>query len=424
LNEEKFRKELSNQLKSINERQEKLEIEFSKLIDKITITGEIPKSSIPAQKLLELFTESLNKTQQDIAAAPGTAKFSLGSFSPNVKATITFDEEDGLILNLPQPGDPTPPEVLSNIAFNVLPLPWEPSIAADEIMVPTLVGLPFDLAKSKIEESGLVLGEVIKESTEIPSKIVLKQDPAAGLILLKGGKINLTISENIFVEIPLVVGLHIDDAKKVLEDMGLGNELRSEIESDQPVGQVLNQEPLAAEKVRKETVVMLDISKGKPNQVHAPDLIGKNLEDAKHVITNSDLEVGEINELESEALSGIIIQQNPSAGAVMVKKSKVNLIVSKGLLVEVPSVFGLQYNNANEVLKSIDLIAKVRSEIGSNQPPGEVLNQDPTVGKRVEKQSTVGAVKKGAVKKGAVKKGAVKKGAVKKGAVKKGARNK
>lgn len=384
---EQFRDELSSQIRGIDKKQEKLDKAVSQLLGQTTLTGEIPASTVPAQRLLELFAESLNKVQQDIAAAPGTTKFALGSFRPNVKATLTFDKEGQLLLNLPQPGDPTPPDVLSNIAFEVLPLPWEPSVAADEVLVPNLVGSSLEPAKSKLAEVGLVLGEVAKEPTDVASDVVLEQEPAAGLVVLKASTINVTISEQAFVDVPLIVGLHVDDAKTVLENAGLGHKVRSEIEGDQPAGGVLQQEPAAGERVRRGTVIVIDISKGPLIQV--PHIVGKSLDEAKRLISKSDLVVGRITERESEAEPRTVVQQDPPGGLLVAKKTGIDSTVSKGLLVEVPGVVGLQDRGAKKVVESVGLIPEIRTEVGSKRPEGEVLRQEPSPGTRVSKHSKV-----------------------------------
>ena len=386
---EKINKELSTQLLSISQRQERLEVEFSKLSDKIIIREEIPKSSIPAKRLLSIFTEALQQLQKEVAEAPGMAKFSIGTFSPLIRATITYDDKGEIILNLPQPGDPTPPELLSDIKFDINPLPWDPSIAADEVLVPSLVGLSLEHAKAQIEKLGLKVGNVVTEKTELSSGIVLKQDPAAGRVVLTGNAINLVVSESILVEVPLVVGMAIADAKKVFEKLDLGYKIRSEIESDQPAGQILNQEPPAGEHVPVKTVVLLDISRGKTDQVQVPGLTGKSVEEATRILNKAQLKMGAVEYKESESRSGTVISQNPSAGSMVDKNTIVSLDVSHGLLVVVPSVFGLQYDVANAILKSLGLKASIKSEISSKKPPGEILSQEPAAGQRVEKQSTV-----------------------------------
>ncbi len=372
--------------------QKKVAEHMKQIAERITQRAEVPVSSIPAKKLLELFTQILQDTQKSIIEMPGAIKYSIGPFKPAVRATIQYDDKGELILNLPQPGDTTPPELLSDILFDINPIPWEPAVTPDEVFVPDLLGLSLKAAEEKLAEAGLEPGKITRVQTETSSDIVLKQNPAAGLVVLKGSKVDITISEQAIVKVPLVVGLQVRDAQSILAKLELGVKIGKEIESDQPSGQVLSQKPAAGEEVKRGTIVYLDISKAPAKLVEVPNVLNKPLKEAQGTIEKTGLKTGSIAQLEMDMKAGLIAGQDPLPGKMVVPKTEIHLTVSRGILVEVPSLFGLQFNLGKEVLKSIDLKARAGSQKESEQPPGEILDQQPAAGERVEKGTTVDLV--------------------------------
>ena len=64
------------------------------------------------------------------------------------------------------------------------------------IQVPNLVGIPLDKAQIALNGLGLLLGTVsYQPSEETEQGYVLRQDPAAGSSLAKGGSVNLVLAE-------------------------------------------------------------------------------------------------------------------------------------------------------------------------------------------------------------------------------------
>ena len=90
-------------------------------------------------------------------------------------------------------------------------------------------------------------------------------------------------------------------------------------------------------------------------------------------------------QVSDKAAAGMVIDQSPSQGTAA-RDSVIALTVSKGPdLVTVPRLTGLAQGQAETLLASLGLKAKIRSIPG----PGIVREQDPAPGSRVRRGSTV-----------------------------------
>ncbi|TXS41497.1 Stk1 family PASTA domain-containing Ser/Thr kinase [Streptomyces sp. uw30] len=128
------------------------------------------------------------------------------------------------------------------------------------------------------------------------------------------------------------------------------------------------------------------------SQVPVPSLVGETQASAKDLLTNSDLKLGQVTQKECEDQpKGNICEQNPEPKTEVDKGSAVDIVVSKGApKVTVPSVIGLDLDEAKDKLEGDDYQLKVKTEF--RESPDEentVLDQDPVKGEEVEKGSEV-----------------------------------
>ena len=100
-----------------------------------------------------------------------------------------------------------------------------------------------------------------------------------------------------------------------------------------------------------------------------------------------EAEVGE--QPSTEVDEGIVIEQNPKEGTSVARDSTVTITVSTGPReVEVPDLVGLTYDEAVDALNEVNLEPR-RVEVFSQRPPGQVVNQDPRAGERVDEGTAV-----------------------------------
>ncbi|HLU29424.1 MAG TPA: PASTA domain-containing protein [Glycomyces sp.] len=90
------------------------------------------------------------------------------------------------------------------------------------LTVPDLVGMDEDEAEEALEAEGLEVGEVSERySDTIPEDAVIEHTPGAGEGAAPETEVDLVVSEGPEpVEVPDVVGMHVDEARETLEELG------------------------------------------------------------------------------------------------------------------------------------------------------------------------------------------------------------
>ena len=130
-----------------------------------------------------------------------------------------------------------------------------------------------------------------------------------------------------------------------------------------------------------------------PANKTVPDVSGKTVAEARAIIEDQDLRVGDEKEEYSDSvLEGYVIRTNPNAGAQKKENSKVDLVVSKG-----PSTFDMPYYTGmsreyveNDLKTTYKLSSKLISieEVETNEvEPGIVIEQSPAAGQKYDLSS-------------------------------------
>lgn len=130
------------------------------------------------------------------------------------------------------------------------------------------------------------------------------------------------------------------------------------------------------------------------NSVSIPNVVGTQVEMAKKVLKENDLEVS-INEISSEDVPvGQVIAQSPEAGAQVKAHRTVHLTISKGgSIILVPDLTGLTIEEATAKLKSIDLrLGKIEEREDKNKPLDTIIAQSPLTPTKVEKGTSISVV--------------------------------
>lgn len=159
------------------------------------------------------------------------------------------------------------------------------------------------------------------------------------------------------VEVPDILYKDLDDARKDAAQVGLHLELQNEgiYHPDIPKNHIISQYPLGGERVRQTRKIMVTISLG-PEVLTVPDLRNMSLREARVVLENQKLSVGEIEEIYSDEFPmGSVISQYPPAGEEILRETEIDLLVSKGPepnMVPLPNVIGLSLEEAIERLEA------------------------------------------------------------------------
>ena len=187
--------------------------------------------------------------------------------------------------------------------------------------------------------------------------------------------------------VPAVIGDDVGTATQTLEAAGFEVETTKFPSADVKKGQVAEQDPPGGEEAEEGSTVNLSVSSG-PGTAEIPDVEGLSELDAREKLQDAGFRVDTQERFSQVVRSGRAIGTNPGAGERTKQGTVVTLFVSKGAnLVEVPSVLGLDQDDAESQLEDAGLLPDVEPE-DSTEPEGTVIAQDPGSG-TVKRGSTV-----------------------------------
>lgn len=195
---------------------------------------------------------------------------------------------------------------------------------------------------------------------------------------------------------PDLEGKTTDEAKAILEEMGLEMEVDEQTISSEDIeeGKIAAQDPRKGEKVSKGDTITVILSNGKPNG-QVPSVVGMNYNSERSLVEatleNAGYELGVVHEVESDAEVGEIISQDPGFGSDLKKGSKVDITISKGTdKVAVPPLTGFTLDKAREALEKAGLhMGQPKYEESTVYAKNIVIGSSPGEGTKVEKGSTV-----------------------------------
>ncbi len=138
------------------------------------------------------------------------------------------------------------------------------------------------------------------------------------------------------------------------------------------------------------TLAANDSSNLEAGQVSMPDLVGLDEAAARSAMENMGLVLTvEGQEPHPTWPAFSIIRQSVPAGAVVDAGSVVTVVLSQGpSLVELPDMRGMRFEEAEQLLISLDLVTQ-KYEDWSSEPPGQVVLQDPPPGSVVANRTLI-----------------------------------
>ena len=186
--------------------------------------------------------------------------------------------------------------------------------------------------------------------------------------------------------VPNVVGETVGAAVRELGQAGYPADVRRQISQSQ-VGRVLSQEPDPESELDRGEPVVIVVGRSSTS-VGVPRVVGLRVGEAFERLQAARLRGREVDVASNKA-KGVVVKQQPAAGADARRGSLVVLSVSRGpRLVTVPLVEGLEQAAAASRLKRSGLGTKVVN-VPSPEPAGTVIAQKPKAGARVPSGTAV-----------------------------------
>ncbi|MGW2489551.1 Stk1 family PASTA domain-containing Ser/Thr kinase [Streptomyces sp. NPDC001606] len=203
------------------------------------------------------------------------------------------------------------------------------STGAPKVQVPDVRGLQFDQAESQLKGKGFQVEKKTVVSTQTPG-VVTAQDPV-NVEKEKGTVITLTVAKaEEKVTVPNdVVGKSCDDAKTELQNLGLAPTCNDVAVTDPAQdGKVQSTNPAAGTQVSKNTPIAVNVGKLQNNQVQVPGIQGQKLKDAKQMLAQAGLQLGNVQGSNDD--NAVVVSSNPTPGSTVNSGQTVDVITIGG----------------------------------------------------------------------------------------------
>lgn len=219
--------------------------------------------------------------------------------------------------------------VLGVVLLNILGVKFTSSKA----IVPSFVGLTLEEAEKIAEDYSIdvtVKGREYNE--EVDADKIISQEPESGEKIKKDGQVQVVISRGTeHMVLSNYKNDMADDVKADLKSLKIDYEIVEIFDEEVEEGRVVKTDPKAKSKISESTMVTVYVSKGpEKKETVAPNLIGNTVENARILLHNRGLEVGEITYIDSDQPKDTVIQQSPVSGANIEDGEGVDLVLSRG----------------------------------------------------------------------------------------------
>lgn len=258
--------------------------------------------------------------------------------------------------------------------------------------VPSVVGQTLDQAAPQFAALELTYEPIEEFSEDIPAGVIISTDPEAGQRARVGNPIKVLVSkgpERYLIPAD-IVGKSPSEVEQILKDLNLVVSGTEEVFDDLvEAGKVASTNPAPGASLRRDTPVIIQISKG-PEPVEVPKIVGTLLLEAGPIMTTLGLTLEVAEEVFDEvAPVGAIVSVDPVPGTIVPKGTAIKVKVSKGpALVSVPNVVGMKSEQAIAVLEAAGFVVNKVNKLAL-APLNTVYSQSPSANSKVARGSTI-----------------------------------
>ncbi|MFV0425745.1 MAG: Stk1 family PASTA domain-containing Ser/Thr kinase [Beutenbergiaceae bacterium] len=255
--------------------------------------------------------------------------------------------------------------------------------------VPDVTGNAQSTAESIIQDAELAPQAELDYSDDVPAGHVIGTSPQAGEAIKLGETVTILVSQGILlVTVPQVAGMAEADATAALLAAGITGEIVVERpwNADVPAGQVLGTEPTVDTSVAHNSPITMWVSQGR-EPIEIPDVTGVAVEDAEQLLLDAGAEPQVDGEEYSDTVpAGLVLRQDVTGAGL--RGDLVTLVVSKGPeLIEVPDVFGTQFEQARAQLEELGFVVERENLLGGLF--GTVHNQSEEPGTMIPRGTVI-----------------------------------
>jgi len=190
--------------------------------------------------------------------------------------------------------------------------------------------------------------------------------------------------------VPSVTNFTQDAALQRLQADGFVPNPRFETNDTIEPGIVIRTDPPAGTEAEVGSIIDVFISTGS-EEFSVPPVIGQNVEDAKRLIEDAELVVGQVvTRPDADFEVDVVIEQSPAAGVEVGAGTPINLVVSSGPeVITLPDLAGMPERDAIAQLTDLGLKFSINDEFSAEVAFGDVIRTEPEAGNQVLSGDTI-----------------------------------
>ncbi|MGV9775089.1 Stk1 family PASTA domain-containing Ser/Thr kinase [Streptosporangium sp. NPDC003464] len=209
----------------------------------------------------------------------------------------------------------------------------------------------------------------------------------AVVMVIAVGVTGWLFSQTTTLTVPTLAGKNIKIAESEARRLGFVVEIgKAENDEKVPKGSVLRTDPVAGTETEEKAKLVLIESAG-PKRVAVPNVVGISEPEARAKLAEAGLVVNKVRKQASETVPrGQVMRTSPAVGNLVKESSKVDLILSAGLLM--PDVKGMPRDQADSFLRGAGFNPQFVEQTDAAQPC-TVIAQDPQPKAEIDKGAVV-----------------------------------
>jgi serine/threonine-protein kinase len=194
--------------------------------------------------------------------------------------------------------------------------------------VPDVVGESRDDAVAALARAGFET-KVRQVFSGEPVGTVTAQEPAGGQEHEVGTRVTINVSQGARpLTIPSVIGQPYESAASALQGAGF-RVVRQNVDSDEPAGTVVDQQPPSGGSAPAGTTITLSVSRG-PTESQVPSVEGAAEADAVQALEAAGFTVDvQTEQTDDPGLHGFVLRQEPAGGSRAPEGSTVTIFVGE-----------------------------------------------------------------------------------------------
>lgn len=241
------------------------------------------------------------------------------------------------------------------------------TLYGDTIKVPNFIGMTYEKACQKAEKKGLTVERKEVYKADVDTGCIAEQTPEKGERVNIGDVVVLYVNFGAGdIQVPNVVGMRKSKAEEALAEMGLTIGNVEYVNSDKPVGEIINQTPESGEMVASDAKIDVKVSQGNVSEeVKVPDLKLKPQEEVAAILDDLGLNAKFIDGYSDTVPSGSVIDQGIAPDTLVAIGSQITVTISRGERADVSEVTSI---NVPAIIDIKETETEARTEAITSAP--------------------------------------------------------